>query len=469
MEQTDYDVLIVGSGAGGGAVLWRLCERWGRNGRRIGMVEAGDLLLPTHAHNIPTMNGRRFLRYFQNPKISKPIGRILPQFSGAKQVFALGGRTLFWTAVSPRMPVSETGKWPVTGKEMKLYYSIAEQIMNVTSAYTKGSSITQLLLQRLRENGFPEADDYPVAVDLQTTKYGEIHSNVFFSSINFLAAALNRRPFDLAVMARAVRVHTERGKVTGLQVMSPEKKSYFLKTRRVILSGSTFETPRLLLHSGIQGRSVGHYLANHSFIIATGQISRRELPEVLGTLGILIPQTEVRPYQFQIYGPGTYLWYQPYEEKPLQDVWQIFFQGFGKVESRFENQVFLDPRRQDEYGVPEIQVNFSYSEKDQAVIRQMTKDMQRVASAIGARLISKEGQPPICLNPPGLDFHESGTCRMGDDGSNAAVNRYGEIFGVSGLYVADNSVLPSTGAANPTLTTIALAIRTADYVIRQLK
>ncbi len=29
MAKTDYDVLIIGSGAGGGAALWRLCEQWG--------------------------------------------------------------------------------------------------------------------------------------------------------------------------------------------------------------------------------------------------------------------------------------------------------------------------------------------------------------------------------------------------------------------------------------------------------
>lgn len=38
-----------------------------------------------------------------------------------------------------------------------------------------------------------------------------------------------------------------------------------------------------------------------------------------------------------------------------------------------------------------------------------------------------------------------------------------EVFGVSGLFVADNSVIPGSGASNPTLTTVTLAIRTADY------
>ncbi|MNR60569.1 Paromamine 6'-oxidase [compost metagenome] len=69
--------------------------------------------------------------------------------------------------------------------------------------------------------------------------------------------------------------------------------------------------------------------------------------------------------------------------------------------------------------------------------------------------------------PPGADSHESGTCRMGTDPYTSATNPYGQIHHVPGLFVADNSVLPSTGGANPTLSTIALAIRTADYIAGQ--
>src|SRR5207249_191332 len=39
MAATEYDVLIVGSGAGGGAALWRLCEQLENKGKRIGVVE----------------------------------------------------------------------------------------------------------------------------------------------------------------------------------------------------------------------------------------------------------------------------------------------------------------------------------------------------------------------------------------------------------------------------------------------
>ena len=170
MEQTDYDVLIIGTGAGGSAVLWRLCEQLGATGKRIGIVEAGDLLLPMHAQNIPTLDIERARQLFTNPKISIPIGKRIPEFPAATLLHALGGRTLFWSGVSPRMHESVLRKWPVTLKEMDYYYNVAEEIMNVTRDYTKGSSITEVLVNRLRGGGFTEASGFPLAVDLATDK-----------------------------------------------------------------------------------------------------------------------------------------------------------------------------------------------------------------------------------------------------------------------------------------------------------
>jgi choline dehydrogenase-like flavoprotein len=244
--------------------------------------------------------------------------------------------------------------------------------------------------------------------------------------------------------------------------MSPDKKTYDITADTVILSASTLGTPRILLNSGIGSEAVGHYLTNHSRVVGSGIISRLEFPEVLGTLNILVPYTAERPYQIQMYGPGLYYWYH-YKTKPLQKEWGIDLQASGKVESRYENYVSLDPRRRDEYGVPELQVCFSYNDRDLEVIRIMADGVKRASQAMNATLLATDGSE-VCLRLPGEEIHEMGTCRMGDDARYAAVNRYGEVFGVSGLYVADNSVIPTSGAANPTLTTVALAIRTADYI-----
>lgn len=118
----------------------------------------------------------------------------------------------------------------------------------------------------------------------------------------------------------------------------------------------------------------------------------------------------------------------------------------------------------DEYGVPLLDIHFSFSKQDDAVIREMTAATNSFISALGLSMV----EPPV-LRPPGTVNHEAGTCRLGSSPSNSATNPVGQIHGIEGLYVADNSVLPLNSGANPTLTTIALAIRTADHIVETMK
>ena len=94
MSNTEYDVLIVGSGPGGGAALQRLCQLWKNQGaKKIAILEKGDKLFHSHAQNIPTQNVSTS-RDQLVPNNSTPLGKRLPQFSGATMVYALGGRVV---------------------------------------------------------------------------------------------------------------------------------------------------------------------------------------------------------------------------------------------------------------------------------------------------------------------------------------------------------------------------------------
>lgn len=463
MANTNYDVLIVGSGAGGGATLYRLCEMWKNQGaKRIGILEKGTKLFHSHALNIPTMNVDR-MRDQLWPDNSTPVGENLPEFSGARLTFALGGRTLFWNAACPRPAQFQLQNWPVHPDELDVYFRMAERVLNCTTTYADGSSMQRILMNRLHAGGILEATNMPLAIDMRGPRMGEIHSNAWFSSIKFLAYALNDKPFDLALNAYTTRVLVQNGRTVGVNVVSTQdKKTYTIRAKNVVVSASTLETPRILLNSGISGPAIGRYLTNHSFVLGTGKISRRQFSDNIGNLAILKRETRQFPYQIQILGPNQYFSYQQFEDKVLPDQVSVVYATFGLVEPRRENRIFLDPNQRDEYGVPLGQVDFSYSERDRVVINQMREGIIRSAEAMGVTL---DGEPT--LMPPGSDVHESCTCRMGTDPSISATNLYGEIHGVSGLYVADNSVIPFLAAANPTNSTVALAIRMADNIIRR--
>ena len=463
MSGTDYDVLIVGSGPGGGAVLQRLCELWKNQGaKKIAILEKGDKLFHSHAQNIPTqnVNTSRDVIIANN---STPLGRRLPQFSGATMVYALGGRSLMWNCATPRPIGSELNKWPINRRELNVYYGMAEKLLHVTRDYAKGSSMQNIMLKRLHAGGILEADDMPLAFDMTPSHQGEIHSNPWYSSINALAAALFDKPYDLAVDAYVYKVNAPGNRVQSVQVFDANKRSHTIRAKNVIVSASTLETPRLLLNSGIPGPAIGHYLTGHVSMIGIGTISRRQFSDKIGNLSILKFETDEDPFQIQILGPNQYWSYQQFEDKVLPDQLMVVYATFGRVQPRRENRVYVDPNDRDEYGVPWQQVQYSLSDRDRQTAKQVEEGIRRSAKAMGVTL----DESSLVLRPPGADMHEASTCRMGDDPNTSATNRHGQIHGVQGLFVADNSVLPSLTGAGAVISGTALAIRLADYIVRQ--
>ena len=272
MAKTDYDVLIVGSGPGGGAALYRLCELWKNQGaKKIGIIEKGDKLFHSHSLNIPTQNVGT-ARDQLLPDNSTPLGKQLPQFSGATMVYALGGRSLFWNAATPRPIQSELNKWPIHRRTLNVYYGMAEKLLHTTRDFAKGSSMQNVMMKRLHGEGILEADDMPLAFDMTPSRQGEVHSNPWYSSINALALpSLTDHTIWLLTLMLPGCI-TANGKVSGVEVFTADKKAHTIRAKNVIVSASTLETPRILLNSGIQGPAIGRYLTGHVSIIAVGTI-----------------------------------------------------------------------------------------------------------------------------------------------------------------------------------------------------
>ena len=61
-----------------------------------------------------------------------------------------------------------------------------------------------------------------------------------------------------------------------------------------------------------------------------------------------------------------------------------------------------------------------------------------------------------------------GTCRMGHSAGDSVVDQFGKVHGTRNLFVVGGSNFVGPSAVNPTLTMVALAIRTAEYILDQL-
>ena len=159
-----YDVIVIGSGMGGGLLADQLSDA----GQDVLIVEVGSLLFPTHVANLA-----RRLRIGQFDKHIWglwPDMRVQafvqddPTFNGG-QAFNLGGRSLFWGGLIPRMGRWELAKWPTAVRDYLLTtgYHLAEDAMNRNGPI--GSAYQQQTKDFLKSI-LPEFDhlDAPVAV-----------------------------------------------------------------------------------------------------------------------------------------------------------------------------------------------------------------------------------------------------------------------------------------------------------------
>ncbi len=70
---------------------------------------------------------------------------------------------------------------------------------------------------------------------------------------------------------------------------------------------------------------------------------------------------------------------------------------------------------------------------------------------------------------PGYGIHEMGGARMGTDRKQSVLNQFQQTHDVPNLFVMDASGFPSGGCQNPTLTIMALAVRSTDYLMDEMK
>lgn len=78
-----------------------------------------------------------------------------------------------------------------------------------------------------------------------------------------------------------------------------------------------------------------------------------------------------------------------------------------------------------------------------------------------------ETDPLISSHPIG-GYHHMGTTRMGEDPRRSVTDADGRVHGLANLWIAGSSLFPTSSWANPTLTIVALALRTADRIAGEL-
>jgi choline dehydrogenase-like flavoprotein len=184
------------------------------------------------------------------------------------------------------------------------------------------------------------------------------------------------------------------------------------------------------------------------------------------TGSVLIPYiSDVRPMQGQVVVLSRSGYQLPFGDAlDFLDVNALaILPWYGAKDIQFSDAVEFSETETDHYGMPAMTIHYTLTETDRRTIELLRANAERSAKVIGEPL----GEPDLA--PGGSSLHYQGTVRMGtaDDGASVC-DTYCRVWGVEHLYVGGNGVIPTSTAANPTLTNVALAVRAAGELAKSL-
>jgi choline dehydrogenase-like flavoprotein len=299
-------------------------------------------------------------------------------------------------------------------------------------------------------------------------------------------------------MAYKVLMDGDRNRARGvLYVDRTTREMREVKGRTVLLCAQALESVRVLLNSadsrhpgGLANSSgvLGHYLMDHIWV---GGGATGEFPDLHGTPsldgpnrpnGIYVvrfrntksgPRTGdfLRGYgfqggsqtQFDFTAPG---FGEAYKRGVREPVTTLSLGGFGECLPRWENHVELDPSVVDTFGIPVLRIKMAWSENEHAMIDDMGKTAAEMLEAAGAKNV----QPFVHHDrEPGRGIHEVGVARMGTDPRKSVLDPFQQTHDVANLFVMDGAGFTSSACQNPTLTIMALCVRSCDRLLERMR
>jgi choline dehydrogenase-like flavoprotein len=455
------DVVIVGSGPSGVAVAECLYNVF--PDVTMAVLERGDILTLTHVGNISSDTDPR--GRFIGAHGAHPYKGYFEK--DGMMMFALGGRGIVAGGHLRRFDKDDynawdNGRWPVSPSDLAPFFTVAEMVRRVATGECQSPAQTWVMGALDSFNPHPP----PWGVDVRSpgAKRGLDSSAQRLCELiqhDSLEAFHNKRPRRLVVStnAQVTNLELKNDRVIGLKCKDLRTgKPVNVAGALVVLAASPIESASLVLSSTLRSGRVfsdviGRYLAEHLPCSAEVPLPERHARECVSVVVPPLGQQKSERFQIDVKtatvkgGRGG-------------NVLRIF--GFAAMDPKRNNRVVVNRDGQ-------INTILKPTRLDRARVAAMCGRMREVASKLDAG-------SDIRISGPlwGRSNHEVGTLRMGPkpdgkNGSESVTNYLGQVHDVENLFVADASVFPCVGIANPMLTTTALAYRLAHHLGEQLR
>lgn len=517
MSDGQYDVIIIGSGAGGGTLAHRLAP----SGKSVLILERGDWL-PREALNwsVEAVFGEN--RYVSEETWYLPGGKpFQPQVH-----YFVGGATKMFGAALYRLRKEDFGTmrhhdgvspaWPIGYDELEPYYTQAERLYCVHGEHGRDPTEPCASAPYPAPPVSHEPRIRTLAYDLERAGYHPFHapSAVLLDEADMAHSACIRcrtcdgfpcllhaksdaetiavRPalthagVTLLRKARALRLETDATgrRVTGV-VAEVEGAPARFTADIVVVSCGAANSAALLLRSASERHPAG--LANGS-----GQVGRNYMFHNSQAVLALSPTPNDTMFQKTLALNDFYFGMDgfPY---PMGNIQMIGKTLGGMYRAEKPVLTALAPERAlDEIARHAVdfwlttedlpdpanrvtidagdRLTLAYTPNNQVPKRKLYEKLKSMLVEIGFEphhLIPRDIYMQSDIGVAGC-AHQAGTCRFGDDPSSSVLDRDCKAHEVDNLYVVDTSFFPSIGAVNPSLTAIANALRVGDRLLDRL-
>jgi choline dehydrogenase-like flavoprotein len=394
----------------------------------------------------------------------------------------VGGMAAHWTAACPRPGGSERITFL---PDLDGLLDEADRLLGVTTDAFDGSPFGAVVRERLAavvDDGRAPATQVqrmPLAVHRRDD------GRLVWSGSDVVLGDATRSNADFRLVDESLvtRVLVEGGRAVGVEVRDVRTgETHRVRARAVVVAADALRTPQLLWASGIRPDALGRYLNDQAQVVfasrirdaerllraADGEHGARDQVAAEGALseqsGVSwVPFTDDVPFHGQVMQLDA----SPVPLAVDDPVVPGSIVGLGlfcaKDLQRDDRIEFADDAT-DAYGLPAMRIHYRLTERDHEVIDRAREEIVRLGAAVGDPL-----DPRPFTMPLGASLHYQGTTRMGavDDGESVC-GPDSEVWAAPGVFVAGNGVIPTATACNPTLTSVALAIRGARRIASEL-
>lgn len=144
--------------------------------------------------------------------------------------------------------------------------------------------------------------------------------------------------------------------------------------------------------------------------------------------------------------------------------WGAYMYMQGETIPKAGNHVRLSETETDQWGIPLLVTSVGYDANDDLMVKDFLAESAQMLEDAGGKNISQFDS----RQPPGLDIHEMGGCRMGRDPKTSLLNRYNQLHACRNVFVTDGACMTSTGNQSPSILYMALTARAASYAIDEM-